>query len=403
MKRVAIALTSTLMVLGVVLATSASAGPQGAASVNAKKPIIVGAVVAVSGPQSTYDMPPQVSAEIAAADINRAGGILGGRPIKVVRYDMKSDRTLGGTTALNAISKGAEVLLVTCDFDVGSPAALAGQKKNVVSMSLCAGAPQFGPKGIGPLAFTAGMAAETESSGGAEWAYKTKKWRNAYLLTDTTVQYLKSWGQGFEDRWKGMGGKIVGKDTFLNADPSIASQITRIKSLPKQPDIIAMPSFPPGGASAIRQMRAAGITAPIIACVALDGTYWLNAVPGLKNFYVTDYGSYTGKDSDPKINMLYRKYVARTGKPPTFSYYIRGYGAMQALALGIQKAGTTKGPALAKTMESFKSEPFITGSTTFTKEFHISFTQAVTITAIVGGKPKFVARVVPTKVPKPRF
>jgi branched-chain amino acid transport system substrate-binding protein len=295
--------------------------------------------------------------------------------------------------------------LVTCDFDVGSPAALAGQKKNVVSMSLCAGAPQFGPKGIGPLAFTAGMAAETESSGGAEWAYKKKHWRSVYILTDTTVQYLKSWGQGFEDRWTQLAGKksILGKDTFLNADPSIASQITRIKQLPKQPDFIAMPSFPPGGASAIRQMRAAGITAPILACVALDGTYWLKAVPGLKDFYVTDYGSYTGTDGNPKINTLYKKYVKRAGKAPIFSYYIRGYGAMQALARGIEKAKTTNGPALQKALETFKNEPLLTGPTTFTKQFHISFTQAVTITAIVNGKPKFVARVVPTKVPKPRF
>lgn len=398
MKRAVGALAGVVAALGVMLVASASAEPQ-----QAKKPIVIGAVIAVSGPQSTYDMPPEISAEIAAEDINRSGGILGGRPIKVVRYDMKSDRTLGGTTALKAISQGAEVLLVTCDFDVGSPAALAAQKKGVVSMSLCAGAPQFGPAGIGNLAFTAGMAAETESSGGAEWAFKTKKWRNAYILTDTTVQYLKSWGQGFEDRWKGMGGKVVGKDTFLNADASIAAQITRIKALPKPPDVIAMPSFPPGGASAIRQMRAAGINSPIIGCVAFDGTYWLNAVPGLKNFYVTDYGSYTGNDSDPKINMLYRKYVRKAKAPPAISYYIRGYGAMQALALGIQKAGTTKGSTLSRTLETFKDEPFITGPTTFTKEFHISFKQAVTITAIAGGKPKFVARLVPTKVPKPRF
>jgi branched-chain amino acid transport system substrate-binding protein len=404
MKRAAIALAGTLGILGVVLAASASAGPNKAAVTDQNKPILVGAVMAVTGPQSTYDVPPQVSAEIAAADINRAGGVLG-RKLKVVRYDMKSDRTLGGTTALDAISKGAEVLLVTCDFDVGSPAALAGQKKSVVSMSLCAGAPQFGPQGIGPLAFTAGMAAETESAGGAEWAYKKKGWRTAYLLTDTTVQYLKSWGQGFEDRWKQMAGKngIVGKDTFLNADPSIAAQITRIKALPKQPDVIAMPSFPPGGASAVRQMRAAGITAPILACVALDGTYWLKAVPGLKNFYVTNYGSYTGNDGDPKVNALYRKYVKRTGKPPTISYYIRGYTAMQALARGIQQARTTKGPALAKAMEKFKNVPFLTGPTTFTKQFHISFKNSVSITQIVNGKPKSVARLVPTKVPKPRF
>lgn len=398
MRRVlAVKLAIGLLGAGVIAmsATSASAATA--------KPLIVGAAVALTGPQAAYDTPPLISAEIAAADINRRGGIMG-RQIKVVRYDMKSDRTLGPTAALDAISDGAEVLLVSCDFDVGSPAALAAQKKGVVSMSLCAGSPQFGPQGIGPLAFTAGMAAQTEAAGGAQWAYK-KGWRKAYILEDSSVDYLKNWSQGFEDSWIKLAGKanVVGKDTFLNSDPSIATQITRIKALDTPPDFIALPSYPPGGASAIRQLRAAGIDFPIIACVALDGTYWLNAVPGLKNFYVTDYGSYVGNDKDPRINALYKKYKLKNkGKPPTFSYYVRGYGAMEALAKGIQGAKSTNGVKVQKALERFRNVPLLTGPTTFTNVFHISFTQAVTITAIQNGKPVYADRIVPKFIPKPR-
>ena len=45
-------------------------------------------------------------------------------------------------------------------------------------------------------------------------------------------------------------------------------------------------TFTPGGASATRQIRAAGIDLPILAATAMDGLYWVNAVPGLKEFYV---------------------------------------------------------------------------------------------------------------------
>ena len=58
---------------------------------------------------------------------------------------------------------------------------------------------------------------------------------------------------------QGDGAGIVGSDTFKNDDASIASQITRIKALPKEPDAIMLCSYAPGGASAVRQIRAAGI------------------------------------------------------------------------------------------------------------------------------------------------
>ena len=97
-----------------------------------------------------------------------------------------------------------------------------------------------------------------------------------------------------------MGGKIVGRDTFKNDDPSIATQITRLRALNPAPDVITLCSYTPGGASAVRQIRAAGINTPIASDNAMDGGYWLSAVPDLNNFYYASLGSVVGGDPRPK-------------------------------------------------------------------------------------------------------
>ena len=54
------------------------------------------------------------------------------------------------------------------------------------------------------------------------------------------------------------GASIVGSDTFKNDDASIASQITRIKELAEEPDVIMLCSVMPGAAAAVRQILGAG-------------------------------------------------------------------------------------------------------------------------------------------------
>ena len=106
--------------------------------------------------------------------------------------------------------------------------------------------------------------------------------------------------------------KLIGADTFKNEDASIAAQITRIKSLPQEPDAIMLCSMMPGVVSAIRQIRAAGIKSMIINGSGVDGSYWLNAVPDLSNFYVPVQGSIYGDDPNPKAPNSIRP----TRRPP---------------------------------------------------------------------------------------
>src|SRR5690348_13919100 len=99
--------------------------------------IVVGFATAESGFMQAYDKPAQDAAMIRIDEINKAGGLLG-RQIKVVNADTKTDRAEGAKAGLEVLDKGAELVIVSCDYDFGAPAALAAQAAGKVSFFLCA-------------------------------------------------------------------------------------------------------------------------------------------------------------------------------------------------------------------------------------------------------------------------
>lgn len=365
-----------------------------------KGEIVIGAAVAKTGTLNFTDVPGLAAAETAVRNINADGGV-DGRKLKLISADTKSDRGLAPQVTLELINKGADVVLVTCDFDYGAPAALAAQDKGLVSMSLCAGEPRFGPEGIGPLAFSAGVATNGEGAAGAQFAADELEASTAYVLEDPTLVYDQYWAAAFEDAFKEGGGQVLGKDTFENSDPSIGPQVTRIRGLSKQPDVIALCSYPPGGASAVKQIRAAGIDAPIVACVAMDGDYWTEGVPGLHDFFTTAYGSVNGDDDNEDANAILED-VKASGDAPATSHYLEGYTSVELLAKGIAAAGTTEGEQLAKALEAFEGEPVTLGDITFTSRYHVPQDREVAINEIVDGRSHFRTRLRPEFTPEPR-
>src|SRR6266404_4691222 len=85
--------------------------------------IVVGFATASSGFMQAYDKPAQDAAMIRIDEINKAGGLLG-RQIKAVAVDTKTDRAEGAKAGLEVIDQGADLLVVSCDYDFGVPAAL---------------------------------------------------------------------------------------------------------------------------------------------------------------------------------------------------------------------------------------------------------------------------------------
>ncbi len=354
------------------------------------KDIVVGFANAKSGWVEAYDTPARRAALIRIDEINAAGGLLGNK-IKVIETDTKSDRAQSAKAGLEALDAGADLLVVSCDYDFGAPAALEAQKRGKVSFFLCAEDIKAGIQGVGKNAFSASVLAAVQGATMAEWSHAKRKVRNAYVLLDSTIEYDKGICTGFDWMFKQLPGtKVLGQDTFKNGDASIAAQISRIKALPQPPDAIMLCSYIPGAASAVRQIRAAGINALILNGAAVDGSYWLDSVPGLSNFVVPVQGSIYGDDPNPKVEEFNKAFAAKWGARPSSTYVYPGYVLIDLWAKAVERAKSPDAAKVTAELEKMKDEPTLFGPRTFTPQIHHQNQARLLISEIKNGKPGIV-------------
>lgn len=349
--------------------------------------ITVGFAIAKSGWMEAYDTPAATAAKIRIDEINAAGGLLGNQ-IKWVESDTRTDRAEAAKAGLDLVDQGAQMLVVSCDYDFGAPSALVAEGEGMNSFFLCAEDVKAGIQGVGPNAFSSSVLAPVQGATMAEWSYSKREARKAYVLEDTFIEYNKGICTGFNWMFPRLeGAEIVGRDTFKNDDASIASQITRIKELAEEPDVIMLCSVMPGAAAAVRQIRAAGINSLILNGSAVDGSYWLDATPDLSGFVVPVQGSIYGDDPRPEVEAFNAAYEKATGARPASQYAYPGYVLIDLWAKAVERAGTLEGAAVTAELEKMQDEPTAFGPRSFSGELHHQNTALMQIIEITGGKP----------------
>ncbi|WGS19199.1 MULTISPECIES: ABC transporter substrate-binding protein [unclassified Bradyrhizobium] len=386
-----------LSLLGVIVAIAA-----GWSSARAADEILIGLAGSTSGAMASFDDNPTKMAQIFVDDINAKGGLLG-KKLKVVFADAKSDRVEGVKAAQEVLRQGADIVFGSCDYDYGSPAVFEAQKAGKIGAYLCAEDPKAGI--AGPNVFTTSAVAQAQGVAMANWGYEKKGFRSAYVLLDDYVEYGKSVCGGFEWKFASNGGSVVGRDTFKNTDVSIASQVTRIReaAAAKKVDVIMLCSNPPGGASAMRQIRAAGIDLPVMSDSAMDGTYWLNSVPGLKEFYLPVAVSIFGDDPRKEVAALIERYKAKFNSTPATNYAFPIYSFLELWAKAVAKVGSLDTAKVVQVMNTFKHEPTTLGPRTFASGQHIQTSVPLLIISISNGEGKVIDQVydkepIPSKV-----
>lgn len=349
--------------------------------------ITVGFAIAKSGWMEAYDSPAATAAKIRIDEINAGGGLLGGQ-IKWIESDTRTDRAEAAKAGLDLVDQGAQMLVVSCDYDFGAPSALVAEGEGMNSFFLCAEDVKAGIQGVGPNAFSASVLAPVQGATMAEWAYAKREARAAYVLEDTFIEYNKGICTGFDWMFPRLeGAAIVGRDTFKNDDASIASQITRIKELDEEPDVIMLCSVMPGAAAAVRQIRAAGINALILNGSAVDGSYWLDATPDLSGFVVPVQGSIYGDDPRPEVEAFNAAYEKATGARPASQYAYPGYVLIDLWAKAVERTGTVEGAAVTAALEAMTDEPTSFGPRSFSAQLHHQNTALMQIIEITSGKP----------------
>ena len=378
--------------------TEASAPAEAAASSAAPAasgdPLVLGIVQAGSGFMGPIDTPARNALLLEVEKVNAAGGV-NGQPIQVNFIDTETKFEAYAPNAQKVIDEGANVLIVTCDYDVSSPAALVAEAANVLNIAPCIGDPIYGPAGGLKLGFSMGDGVPGEASVMAEFANK-QGYKTAVLMKDTSIKYTQNQCAVFDKRFTELGGKVLNTYEYVQGD-SVKETVSKIASGTK-PDVIINCGYNPGGGQVAKEIRDGGLATPIISGFGMDGDFWVGGIPNLSDYYVVTYNAKNGDDANADVNAAAEEYKAKYGNLPDVGGFVTGPTTLQVILEAYKQAGSWDGDKMTAALETFKDVPTLAGPTSFSPDLHINVTRPMAILEVVDGKLKFIEAIAPEKV-----
>ncbi len=363
--------------------------------------ILIGGALSLTGVQAPLDEPGLKGAKVAVKAINDAGGLLG-KPVKFINFDGKSDPVTVGNISVELIDKGAKLMVAPCDFDFGGPASREAQKAGIVGISTCASDPLYSAWSLGDKQFTLSMWNTTMGATAAEYAFKERGWKTAYVVTDQFIAYTKSLSKYFVAHFDAIGGKVLAEDKYTQGEQDFSAQLARLRKLDKQPDVIFISSYMPDLGTIIRSIREVGITSPIIGGDSYDDPGLWDALGkkfGSDIYFVTH--TWLGQGASPKARDFVKLYKAMYKTEPDTSFVATGWDTIMLMAEAVKIAGTTDGAKVAKVLETNQFE-LLTGSLTYSDATAGHYPlKAAALVELSNGKPGFLGWRQPKNPPAP--
>jgi branched-chain amino acid transport system substrate-binding protein len=360
-------------------------------SVGLPKEIVLGAAIAKTGYMEPFDAT-FAAVEQLVKETNANGGI-DGHTVRVVRADTRSDPQQAAVATQQVIEDGANVLFFSGEALNAAAGAPLAEEQDKLNFSI-ANEPGYGPPTTGRLSFSSYPSLLGEASAGASFLYG-RGIRHPFLFRDTSLIYGKADCSAFQQAWEKLGGTIAGSADFENSDESVANQVSELRS--SGADAVAMCSYPPGGASAIKQIRAAGIDVPILGPAAFDGTFWLKGISNTNDIYATSNGS--AYDPPNRATARLFRSLKRAGVDTDVSgTLLASYAGGQLVLDVIKETGSVDGNTLADALEA-RPHRTIIGKFTYTRDDHHP-SRTWPIYVYSSGKPKLVTEVKPRFIPE---
>jgi branched-chain amino acid transport system substrate-binding protein len=319
--------------------------------------LTIGIAKAQSGGAAFFDVAGTRGTKIAIDQINAAGGIKGCK-IRTIEGDTKTDPAVGAQVARSLLDRGAQILLVPDDFDLGIAAARVGQQAGVLTLSLAASSTEFA-RAVGNKFFNSGPTTTQLANAQAAFA-RARGWRRAYMVVDPGLAYFTEQETVFKRTYQAAGGRIAGTDKVdsLSGKSDYSSTVSKIKNLRPAPTVInAQMIFPPIG-SFVKQLRAAGINTPVIGNVTLQ-TRELPKIVGKQGSHDVFYSAqvyFEGANKDPKsapaINRFATLYQRKFGRFPEQANGPGAYQAFWAISRALQRRNVVDAASAARAIRA---------------------------------------------------
>ncbi|MGC3953448.1 MAG: ABC transporter substrate-binding protein [Propionicimonas sp.] len=361
MKRTGILLAATALSLSVFAGCSAkpvTAAPEGGATGDTIK---IGLNYELSGDVASYGQASVAGIELAAKEINDAGGI-NGKKIELVKYDTKSDTAEATTLATKLMSQDKVLTVIGPATSGGMKAQVQVAEKNqvpIVSGSSTADDLTVTNGKLNAYVFRTCFNDSFQGTSAANYSSNKLGAKSAIIIKDNSNDYSKGLAASFTTQFTANGGTIVGEEAYAKGERNFNSILTKIKG--QSFDVIYLPGYYEEAGPAIKQARELGITAPILGADGYDSPKLAEAAgAGLTDVYFTNH--YSSADSDPKVVKFIEDFKAANSGTEPNAFNALGYDTMKFVADAIGRASELTGPAVKDAMEATKDFAGVTGT-----------------------------------------
>jgi branched-chain amino acid transport system substrate-binding protein len=357
MKRtlISLSLVAALFMAGCTRRTGNCADPGGT--------IKVGVYGDLTGQTSSFGQSTRNGAQMAAEEINAAGGI-NGRQIQLVIEDDQGEPGKAATVVAKLINQDQVRALIGEVASSNSIAAAPNaQEAKVPMISPSSTNPKVTQ--IGDYIFRVCFIDPFQGEVMAKFAANSLKAKKAAILFDSNSDYSKGLVQFFKQAFTGLGGEIVTEKAYAQRDRDFTGQLTAIRDL--NPDVIYVPGYYQEVGVIAKQTKQLGIKAPLLGGDGWDSPQlWDLGGDALNGDYISNH--YSVDDPSPAIQDFVKRYKAKYNGTAPDAIAALGYDAMQVLADAIKRAGGTECAALRQAIAETANFKGITGVISINQE-----------------------------------
>jgi branched-chain amino acid transport system substrate-binding protein len=325
-------------------------------------PIVVGYYGDLSGRTSSFGQSTKNGVEMAADEINKAGGI-NGRTITIVTEDDQGEPNKAATVVTKLINQDkVHALLGEVASSNSLAAAPKAQEAKVPMISPSSTNPAVTQ--VGDYIFRVCFIDPFQGQVMAKFSANNLKAKRAAILYDFNSDYSRGLYQFFKRSFTSFGGQIVSEQSYTQGDRDFSGQLTAIRSA--NPEVIYVPGYYGEVGVIANQTKQLGIKAPLLGGDGWDAPQlWQLGGAALNGDYISNH--YSVDDPSPAIQKFVADYKGRYNILPD-ALAALGYDSMKVLADAIKRAGTTENVKLRDAIAQTKNFPGVTGQITIDQD-----------------------------------
>lgn len=351
-----------------------------AASAPAHADIKLGFQAPLTGPAATDGKSAQIAAEMAVEAINSAGGVLG-QKLQLVTYDDQAKPDQAIFTANKLVGDDGVKLVVNGSYSAsGRAAAPVFQKAGVVMISAYGVHPDITK--AGDFNFRLVHLGPQQGIATALYMGKTLGLKKVSVITMDN-DYGQATVEGFAEAAPKYGVEILNKYSYSLKDRQFGSIVASVKR--DNPEGIYATGYFFTAGPLVAQLRAAGITVPIIGAQAFDSEKFIEiAGPASEGTYIVD--SFDRERKDETLQAFMTSFKQRAG------YAAEGvaadvYDAVRLMADGIKRANSAEPDKVRDALAATKNFAMFEGTLVGFNSLH-ELVMPINVNAIKDGKFK---------------